>query len=112
MVVHLTLRGLLPAARARTSVQSSGLLEYDRRPVADDLGHSLAHLRGVVAHPDHAVGAERSGVLEHQLVGLLAGVLSQFGVQADVPTAELLKGGADAAHDAPRADRDAPHQAD
>jgi hypothetical protein len=84
-------------------------LDHHRGPVAEDLGHAIHDLRGVVADADDPVGADLPGVLEHHLERFAAGLLAQLGEQGDVAAGQSLEGAADRAKDGARSHRDAAH---
>src|SRR5205085_1450870 len=58
------------------------------------------------------VGAGGGGVLDHQIVGFLAGPLGKLGVDRDVAAEQRLNPGADVADDAARAHRQSAHHAE
>ena len=61
------------SARRRTAeIVSGDLLDDDRGPVREHLGHTAHQLGRVVADRDHRVRALLSGMLEHQVVRLFA----------------------------------------
>jgi hypothetical protein len=60
------------------------LLYYYSRPVTQDFSHAAHDLCGVIADAYNCVGAALGGVLAHELKGIVAGFLAQFGEQRDV----------------------------
>ncbi len=62
--------------------------------VADDFGDPGDQLGSVVSDGDDAVSSELKGVLDHELVRLLPGLLRQFRVEGDVSSEDLLEAGA------------------
>src|SRR5580765_555646 len=75
--------------------------------VREDLGHAGRHLVGVVAHRDDRIGAERGGVLPHEVEGLLARPFAELRVERDLAAEERLDRGAERGEDIARAHRDA-----
>ena len=91
---------------------SAVLLDHDGGSVGEHLGDGRGDLVGVVAHGEDGVGAGRLSLGDEQVVGLLAGLLGEFRVQADVAAKQDLAGGADVADEAARAHGEPAHHAD
>src|SRR5262245_26224517 len=104
-------RPFAAAQRSDPASLSRVRFENDGRAVRQDLGDAVRDLVRVVAHPDDGVGPDLPGVAQHDLEGLLPGVLAQLRVERYVAAEEGLDPRADVADDAARADRDAPHDA-
>src|SRR5262249_37935914 len=98
-----------PRAAARSG---SGRLHHHCGAIGEDLGDAVGDLVRVVAHADHRIGAELARVLDHQLIGLLARLLGEVGVDGDVAAEDRLEARADVAEHAARAHRDAAHEAE
>lgn len=60
--------------------------------VAKDFRDALRELGGIVPYRDQAVCAERGGVLDHPVVGVLAGALADLGIGFDVAAEDLVGG--------------------
>src|SRR5438270_9679653 len=75
------------------------ITQYFRRssPGSADFG-------GVVAEADDGVGADGAGVVDQEVVGLLAGLLAHLGVGADLPADDRFEPAEDALGDRRRAD--------
>jgi hypothetical protein len=89
------------------------LLDDHGRAVAEDFGRAElgGYFRGVVAKADHGVGAELEGVVDEELIGLLAGLLAHLRVRADFAADEGFEAAENALGDGRGADDDAPHNA-
>jgi len=70
------------SADRRTAEEGIGMLpdrfNHDGGTVGQHLGDAVHDLRGVVARADDGISAHLSGVLQHQVEGVLAGALAHF----------------------------------
>src|ERR1051326_1472863 len=83
--------------------------DHDGRSVREHFGDARGDFVGVVPHRDDGVRAVLCGVLEQQLVRILARFFAQLRVERDVAADERLQSGADVADDAARPHDDAAH---
>ena len=94
--------------------RSSDRLDDHRRAVAEDFGgaHFGGDFAGVESQADDGVGAHLSRVIDHEVVGLLAGLLAHFGVGADLAADEGFEAAEDSLGDGGGADDDASDDAE
>src|SRR6185295_3570730 len=74
-------------------------LNGDGRAVAEDLGHALQQLRGVVADADDRIGPHGLRMAEHHLERFLPRFLAELREEADVAAEDGLEGAADRSDD-------------
>src|SRR5271155_3634213 len=67
-----------------------GPLCLNRGAVAKHLGDAVHDFIGVVTHGDHGVGAGPLGMRNHQIIGLLAGVLGKVSIDGQVAAKDRL----------------------
>src|ERR1039457_988239 len=96
----------------RTGSSFRDALDFHRGAVGQHFGDTLHDLRGIVTHGDHGVGAERFGVLQHEIEGVVARLLAKFAEERDVAAHDGLQTGADGAHDGARAHYDSSDDAE
>src|SRR5437588_9550565 len=80
--------------------------------ISHDLGHCLAHLRGIEAHHHDRIGAHGSSVLDHPVDRVAAGILDEACVLDDLATAECTKARQDVAAQAAASHHDSEHLAE
>jgi len=71
--------GAGPTAKGRGNA-----LNVDGRAIGEHFGDALHHFGGVIAHPDHGVGAVLAGVLQQKFKSILARLLAEVGENRDV----------------------------
>ena len=76
------------------------------------LGDARCDFGGVVTHADDGIGAQLTGVGEHQVEGIFARAFAKIGVERDVPAENGLDARAHVADDRARPHDDATHDAE
>src|SRR5258708_20855467 len=87
----------VPAIWIWIPTESLGLLHIHRGPVAEHFGDAGLEFGGVVAHADHRIGTQLSGVADHLVKGILARPFGERGVERDVAAEHALNPRAKAA---------------
>src|SRR5579859_5848494 len=70
-------------------------LNHYRRTVRQNFGDALHDLGGVIADANDGIGAELSGMLQHQIQRFLARPFAEIGEQRDIAADQCLQTGAD-----------------